>query len=45
MGEKGEKLFWTGVDRVMNIVLLGPQSANIAVHLATPAVTQAVGSI
>ena len=23
MGEKGEKLFWTGVDRVMNIVLLG----------------------
>ena len=23
MGEKGEKWFWTGVDRVMNIVLLG----------------------
>ena len=23
MAEQGEKWFWTGVDRVMNIVLLG----------------------
>ena len=41
--DEAEELRAAGV--TMNILLLGPQSANIAVDLATLGVTQAVGSI
>lgn len=41
--DEAEELRAAGV--TMNILLLGPQSANIAVDLATLGVTQSVGSI